>query len=558
VFPLARAKFRMAVNRALPLTPRRVLFFSAFCFFGASFVLLDYLFFFRIFNNLFAIRGLPEQAALALSAKLMGLVFLTTYTMLVFSAAVSALSYLYMDSDLALLFGLPLGRGGIRASKLVQTFFNASSMVCLLVLPVIASYMAVRRGGGLMLALLPAAGFCLYAAAPAAWGASVTIVLSRFFPARKLHQFFTVLGLALLTMLVLFFRLARPEKLMNPRASGEMEELLASIALPSEKSLPSTWLARLVVSAAEGDLARAALNLSRLAVLAGLSLALLWLLARALHSRGYGRSEERGAAGIVKNRRGILLPALRLIPLGKDARAVIYRDVLSFFRSPAEWGQLFILAALLFIYLFNVRYMPREIAPFRVAVTLLNFVTLCFVTASVSARFAFTSIGWEGKAFFTSRALPIGPGMYVLAKFIFTGAPLAFFSGLAFFFAGRLIELDGWPFAFFMAASVAAALFFTAFAVYMGTRSPLFDERNPARMLVTPEGFLYMFFSMVYVGLLAVLAARPVYAHYIMMLSGVEDREMWLKALAGMLAATSPAALMLFMAARKVSSTEQK
>jgi ABC-2 type transport system permease protein len=558
--PYINAKLKILRNGILPLTRGGVLSLIIFGFLGSLFFILDYLFFYKIFHNLYGIEAIPEKVLLALSSKLMGLVFLTTYTMLIFSAAVSTLSFLYLDNDLELLFSLPLKRPGIRALRVLQAFVNAGIMVFLLVLPVLFSYFNVRSESSL-LALMSLACFALFLLAPMAWGASITVILSRFFPAKRLHQFFTVLGISLLTFLILLFRLARPEALMNPKNTVEMEELLASIALPQESALPSTWLARSIVVAGEGDYSRFFIYLGKLGALALISLAVLALLSSRFHSKGYVRSEEKktvltdpGKAA----RSSFLLKLLRLVPIGKDARAVIYRDLLVFFRSPTEWGQIFILGALVVIYIFNIKYLPKEIAPFRVAVTLLNFATLCFVVASVAARFAFTSVGWEGKAFFTSKSLPISPKGYMFAKFLFTAAPLSLFSTATFYFAGRLIELSGMPLLFFLTASIISPLFLTSLAIYMGSKSPLFDERNPAKMLVTINGFVYMFFALIYVAVLVILSAKPVYYHYMYVIAGAGSNDMWFTALSKIMMINLPVLLLLYLAVRNISAMEQK
>lgn len=537
----------------------RALFFSAMALFGAIFILSDFIFFQRIFWNLYSLKNVPENIIVAMAAKLMGLVFLTTYTMLVFSSAVSSLGYLYLDDDLELLFALPMARQSIRGWKAAQAFFNASVMVVLLLVPVIMAYQSARGGSGFEGTVLPFICLGLFVASPAAWGASLTVILARYFPAKKLHQFLTMLGLVLLTILVLLFRLSRPEILMNPKSSAAIEDILSSIALPAESSLPSSWLARSIVSAGEGDRARSLIYAGKLALLAAVSLAVLALLVRTLHSVGFTRSGTRPTEIARAPRVGgsRLIRFLRLLPLGKDARAVIFRDIKAFFRSPAEWGQLFILAALVVIYLFNVRYIPHEIAPFRVVVTLLNFVTLLFVVASVAARFAFTSVGWEGKAFFTSRALPVSPVRFVLAKFLFTSVPLSLFSLLTFYSAGRLIDLKGLPFAYFLVSTVLSVIFLTSLAIYMGSRSPMFDERNPARMLVTANGFLYMFFSMIYVAAVTIISSRPVYAHYMSMIGGTSGTAAWAQALAETAALSLPAFIFFRLTVKKVASLEQ-
>jgi ABC-2 type transport system permease protein len=560
VNPYIIARLKIMKNSLLPFGAGKLLLLVLFSVIAFSFVLLDYLFFQRIFSNLFKIEAIPEKILLILSSKLMSLVFLTTYTMLIFSSAVSTLSYLYLENDLELLFSLPLKRFGLRSWRLLHAFFNAGIMVFLLVFPILLGYFEVRHKSPAM-ALLSFICFFLYLLAPIAWGASITVILSRYFPAKRLHQFFTVLGITLLTILVLFFRLARPEALMNPKNALKIEEIAASIALPQESSLPSTWLSRAIVVAGEGDGERFIHYSADLAALAIASVLLLGFVVFLFHSGGYARAEAKKGAWTRSEKipmDRLLLRTLKLVPLGKDARAVIFRDSLVFFRSPTEWGQLFILGALVIIYIFNIKYLPKEIAPFRVAVTLLNFATLCFVVASVAARFAFTSLAGEGKAFFTSKALPMAPGKYVLAKVLFTALPLSVFSTGTFFFAGRLIELEGIPMIYFLSAALLSSLFLTLMAVYMGAKAPLFDERNPAKMLVTVNGFLYMFFSMVYVAMLTVASAKPVYHFYTEMRAGGSGSEIWLSALRWVLVINLPAVPFYFLTVRKMVGIEQK
>ena len=192
------------------------------------------------------------------------------------------------------------------------------------------------------------------------------------------------------------------------------------------------------------------------------------------------------------------------------------------------------------------------------AVTLLNFVTLLFVVASVAARFAFTSIGWEGRAFYTTRSLPVKPGRIVMAKFLFTALPLSLFSLLTFYSAGRLIELRGWPFAYFLFCTLLSSVFLTAMALYMGCRAPMFDEKNPARMLVTASGFIYMFLSMIYVAALTVISSRPVFSHYIGILGGEARTAPWIWAMGEAVLVSLPAAVFYRLSVKKIGSLQQK
>jgi ABC-2 type transport system permease protein len=507
----------MALHRLWPLRPVTALFGAGFLVLGAGFLAADFLFFRRIFANLMATEEVPAALLAALAAKLMGLVLLTTLPLLLFSAAVSALSYLYLDEDLGLLLPLPAGRGGVRAYRALEAAASASYMVALLLAPVTAAYWSLQSRSPAAL-LVDFAGLVLYLSAPLAWGVSFTVLMARFFPARRLHQVLTVLTVVMLCLLVILFRLARPESLLNPAASLQVVDVLGSISMPSESLLPSTWLASLVVQGAEGRWDKAFPDLVRLAVLSLASLTVLGLLLRILHARGYGRAQEQGGLrpGAPRSRLTLALveSAVALAPAGRASRAVLRRDLLLFFRDPTQWGQLIILAALVVIYLFNVRFLPQEVAVLKVAVSFWNLATLGLIVASVAGRFAFTAVSSEGKAYFASRALPLSVGSYLWAKYLFTAVPLSGLASLTLYGSNRFLGVRGEALHYTLFLALASSLALAALALCLGCVSPVFDARNPAKAVMSAWGLTYMFLSLLYVGVVLVLSARPVYRYY--------------------------------------------
>ncbi len=513
-----RTRLAQARHQIFPLTAARAAFLVLFGTLATLFLAFDYYFFSRIFHVLLEHNpDIPRVLLAALCAKLMGLVLLTTFTMVLFSATVSALSYLYLDGDLSLLLALPLPRGRLRAARGLQAAANAGYMVFLLLAPVLFAFLS-RTGAGPTAYALGLLGLLLYLAAPLAWGVGLTVLLARFFPARRLHQILTVLTLVMVCLLVVLLRLSRPEALLNPRSSSKTVAVLRSIQLPSEAMLPSTWLARAVVRGGEEGPAAMAGPLSKLGGLAAGSLLLLGLGLRLWHTRGYGRAQERPDAA-PGARRGLVLPALAgavaaLSPAGPRGRALLRRDALLFARDPTQWGQLFILAALVVIYLANVRYMPLEIAPFRIAVGYWNLATLGLIVASVAGRFAFTAVGSEGYAYFASRALPLPAGVYVWAKFLFTAVPLTVLASFTLFWSNRFLGVEGAALAYALFLSVCTALSLSALALAMGCVSPVMDAKNPAKAIMSAWGLLYMIVAMAYVGATLVASARPVFRYY--------------------------------------------
>ena len=388
----------------------------------------------------------------AVAGKLMGLVLLTTFTLLLFSAAVSALSYLYMDEDLAFLLPLPLPRRGLRAQRAMEAALNAGTMVALLLAPVTVAYWSLSEAPPWTL-LLSWGALGLYLCVPLSLGIVVTVLLARFFPARRLHQLLTVLSLVMVCLLIVLFRVARPEALLSPDSSSQVLDILRSIRMPQESRLPSTWLADVVVRSAEGEWGQVWPALGRLAALAALCLALAAGCLKVFHWKGYGRAQEQQdmRPGGIRKRIGKVLLDLLVAPApaGPQARAILRRDALLFFRDPTQWGQLIILAALVVIYLFNVRYMPEGVAIFKVAVSFWNLATLGLIVSSVAGRFAFTAVGSEGKAYFASRVLPLEVWPYLWAKYLFTAVPLSALSALTLYGSNRFLGVEGKALALF-------------------------------------------------------------------------------------------------------------
>ena len=181
MFLLSRLRFRMAWHSLWPLTPARGIFAFMFAVGGGLFLAGDFFFFRRMFHNLLenAVTGdIPRILLVAVAGKLMGLVLLTTFTLLLFSAAVSALSYLYLDEDLAFLLPLPLPRRGLHAQRAVEAGINAGYMVALLLLPVAAAYWSLSKAPLWNLGLSFGA-LGLYLCVPLSLGIVVTVLLAR-------------------------------------------------------------------------------------------------------------------------------------------------------------------------------------------------------------------------------------------------------------------------------------------------------------------------------------------------------------------------------------------
>ena len=105
-----------------------------------------------IFRMLLYFRGTQGIGDL-LSAKLLGLAFVTFLMILVLSNVITALSTFFLADDLELLVAAPVDPVKVYGARLAETIVDSSWMVALLAVPLLAAYGVVYAAG---LALLRA------------------------------------------------------------------------------------------------------------------------------------------------------------------------------------------------------------------------------------------------------------------------------------------------------------------------------------------------------------------------------------------------------------------
>jgi len=175
------------------------------------FLIGDYAFFFRLLRHL---SSMPGELGPLLMAQLLTMIFLTFFSMLVFSNTVTSLSTIYLSSDLLVLMSSPLRLTNIFVSKFVQTLLYSSWMVGLFGLPIFVAFGQVQRATLLYYVwLLPT--LFPFLIIPAGLGMLGTMLLMRYFPAQQTHKALTVLSVCFMAALVMLIRFLRPERLVR-------------------------------------------------------------------------------------------------------------------------------------------------------------------------------------------------------------------------------------------------------------------------------------------------------------------------------------------------------
>jgi ABC-2 type transport system permease protein len=451
-----------------------------------------------------------------LTYKLLGMVFVTFFSILLFSNIVTALSSFFLSRELDRLVAAPISVRQLFYARLAETVIDSSWMLLLFALPAFLAYGVVHATGP-MFYLATALVLPPFVLIPAALGVMTTTVLVNVFPARRTKDILVLLSVVAVALLYLLFRLVRPERLVNPEGFADFGAFLAAMRTPDASFLPSTWATEVLfplLGPREGaPLFYFALLLSTAAVAV---MACEGIVAR-LFLRGWTKAQEGRQARFTQRAlwERALGAATRVFPL--QTRIIVIKEVKTFFRDTSQWSQLILLGALVVVYLYNFSVLPLHGSPlvtfyFKNVIAFLNLALAAFVLASVAARFVFPSFSMEGRALWLLKGAPLPTRRLFWAKFWVGVVPLLLF-GLVLVLATNSY-LQVMPFMMWLSAATLCGLVFAivALALAVGAAYPRLDADNAARVAAGAGGLLYMVLCMSFIGAVVMLEAWPVYA----------------------------------------------
>lgn len=458
-------------------------------------------------------RGVAEIGPL-LAGKLLGLVLLSFLSILLLSNLITALSSFFLAKDLDLLVSAPVDRVHLYLAKLGETLVHSSWMVALMSVPIFAAY-GVVYGGGWAFVPLVVAVFLPLVVVPAVIGSATTLVLVNVFPARRTRDLLSVVTIAAAGLLILMFRVMRPEQLARPEGFRNLLDFITVLRTPTTPFLPSEWATETVMSYLVGPFD-------------WLGLALLWSTAgvlvvggAALHGRLYPIGYTKAQEGAERFVHGWVWQTL-LAPLGTvfsvAKREFIVKDIKLFFRDTTQWSQLILLGVLVVIYLFNIRALPLfsgEQVPFYFMslVAFLNLGLAGFVLASIAARFIFPMVSLEGRQMWLLRSSPLDLRALLWSKYWTGTVPLLALALVITAFTNLLLKTTPFMMAVAVGTIILLTLAIGALALGFGAVYPQFETENAAQIPTSFGGLVFMMSTIVLLAAVIVVEAVPVYQY---------------------------------------------
>ncbi|MFH2011929.1 MAG: hypothetical protein ABIJ37_04375 [Pseudomonadota bacterium] len=466
---------------------------------------------YRVLTYFQGIEGLGDL----LARRLLSMLFLTFFSILLFSNVITSLSTFYISDDLNLIHSAPVSLSKIYLARFIETTIDSSWMVLLFGLPVFIAYGFVYSAS-ITYYLWLASVIIPFLIIPAGLGIILTMLLVNAFPAKRTKDIFLLLSVVLAIIIFFLFRFLRPEKLVNPESFFAVAAYLTALKAPSAPFLPSSWATEAIFPLL---LNYPGNPIFYLLLLFSTGLALIVFgnyFSSCLYYDGWSKAQESKKSTISKTRIFDRLITFFTRYSSTQTRALMIKDIKTFFRDTTQWSQLFLLAALVVVYLYNFSVLPMDKSPIPTfylqnLISFLNMGLAGFVLSAVAARFAFPAVSIEGPSFWIIGTAPITIRGLLWSKFFTSLLPLLILAEILIILSNYLLKVSN-----FMMLLSSLTVFFMTFgiigmAIGIGASYPRFNVENVAKMATSFGGAVYMICSMIFIGLIVILEAWPVY-----------------------------------------------
>ena len=478
---------------------------------------VGFIFFMMMFGILFRMllyfrraEGIGE----VLAVKLLSLVLLSFMAILLLSNVIAALSSFFLARDLELLMASPTDTLKVYGARLVETLTYSSWMVALMMVPLLTAYGVIYQGG-LVYVAVSLVALAAFFVIPAVVGSGITLLLVNVFPARRARDLLALIGLFAAAGVILLFRLLRPEQIVSPEGFNSLVDFIAALQTPGSVWLPSEWAAEAIMAPLRSGTADWFPLILLVSTAGGLTVVGAWLHGR-YFPEGFSRAQEGASLKEATEHQGALLDRLfgRLAPSG---RALVVKDIRTFFRDTTQWSQLILLAVLVVVYVYNIQVLPLytgvEVGFFLVnVVSFLNLGLAGFVLAAIAARFLFPTVSLEGHTLWLLRSSPLELRRLVWSKYWVNVVPLLVVAVALTAGTNYILEVGSFVMILSLVTITVMTFAIAAMALGFGALFPRFDTQNAADIPTGFGGLLFMMTAIGYLAVVIVLEAWPVYA----------------------------------------------
>lgn len=453
--------------------------------------------------------------------RLIYLLFFFFFVMLVISNATITGMGLFRKKDMEWQIALPLPYRSLVLWKTLEGMAFASWGLLLLSAPILVALGRLYQAGPSFYLFSASAILCLVTIAA---NLSTWILLIVVRHARRWWRWpIALVGLWIFIRTLLhFFIIRKPD---DSQASSDVVSSLYSVLQHTEICMhplfPSSWVGEVIQACAQGKTDQA--GFFCLVLFANALFALM--VTASLGGIFFLPAWQRVMASIPTQRKRVYEDAWfhhpeqaarpsfmrRLWRLSRPEHAAILKDIRTFLREPAQWGQSLLIFGLLLMYTSNLRQLGYDLhSPFWIIViSHLNLLVCCLALSTLTTRFIFPQFSMEGQRLWILGLSPLSLAHVLSLKLRLSAGVMSLLTMALVLTSSFSLSLPRQRTTFFCAAVLMLSYGLNALALALGALLPNFREPNPARIISGFGGTLCLISSFLYILFSATALALP-------------------------------------------------
>jgi ABC-2 type transport system permease protein len=348
--------------------------------------------------------------------------------------------------------------------------------------------------------------FLLYILCGVLFGILLGMIVPSFFSVRRMQPVLSLVSIGLISLIVVFLRLLRPEQLLKPESIDNLFEYMSGLEMGFFSYFPFSWLAKGITFISRR-------NESGILSVVGLFLAMLFMLAVFLlyfQRRFYQKLIDR----LNESSLGSVRSGWKKRFFTGGFSTLWKKEIKTFVRTPSQWSQLLIIAAMVMVFILNMKSIPLPHPAVKKIIVYLNLGMAAFIVAGLNSRFTFTAISMEGPGIVHVLASPFPRKKFLQLKLLFYAIP-QIVVGFALFYTGDIsLKID--PFIRVAAVFFLIPLLFllSIMAIFFGLQINRSIPVSPQHLIVSKPGIYYMLWSLLLIVGGMAYFVRPLFLFY--------------------------------------------
>jgi len=452
------------------------------------------------------VQRLPLLGPL-LTERTLHLLFFFFFLMLILSNVTITGMSLFRRSETGWLLSLPIPPAGIVLWKTIEGLLLSSWGLIVLSTPILAAFGRVL-GAGASFYLLSFTAIVLLISIAGNLSTWLLLLLVRFYRRWWPKVASLLLGTGLFLLITCPGALRR-EPVLSGDVSANFRQILRHTQLATHPLLPSTWVTEVALASAKGLGGTAIFySLTLLSHALAVWIVSVWLAQRWFYpawnrTLHHAELQRRLNGGPPPKARGtaFLSGLARRLQVPRPVRALAVKDLRTFLREPAQWGQCTLIFGLLLIYTSNLRNLGYNYAdPFWSAVISYLNLTVCALSMStLTTRFVFPQFSLEGRRFWIIGVAPFPLTRVLRQKLWINWLAATPLTTLLIVISSVSLRLPAHRAAFFIASMAFLSIGLNALALSLGALLPNFRETNSAKIVSGFGGTLCLILSFFYI-----------------------------------------------------------